>query len=110
MTERPAPAKEEDPGKGALKWMRKHLGDRYEILRFVARGGMGAVYKARQKQPSRLVALKMMLGSAFASSRQRKRFEREAQAVARLNHPAWCGISQPTTWPFALRRHTWDTP
>jgi len=80
--------KEEAPGEAALQWIRTHLGKKYEILEFVARGGMGAVYKAKQRQPERIVALKMMLGGAFAGDRHRRRFEREAQSVARLNHPA----------------------
>jgi len=71
-----------------LSWLRSHLEDRYEVLDFLGRGGMGAVYKARQKAPERLVALKVMLGGALASERARKRFEREAMAAGRLQHPA----------------------
>jgi len=71
-----------------LEWLRDQLADRYEDLEFIGRGGMGTVYKARQKRPSRLVALKVMIGGALAGERHRKRFEREAQAVARLQHPA----------------------
>lgn len=82
------PTKEEVQHQAALRWMREHLSDRYEVLEFIARGGMGAVYRAHQKQPSREVALKIMLAGAFASARHRRRFEREAAAVARLNHPA----------------------
>jgi serine/threonine protein kinase len=57
-----------------------------EILEFMAQGGMGIIYKARQPQLDRLVALKIIspeLGwdAAFAD-----RFSREAQALARLNH------------------------
>jgi formylglycine-generating enzyme required for sulfatase activity len=48
---------------------------------------MGAIYKAKQKQPPRVVVLKVMLNGKFASRRYRMRFEREAQAVARLKHP-----------------------
>ena len=58
-----------------------------EILELIGQGGMGAVYKARQKQLNRVVALKILppgLGNepAFA-----ERFTREAQALAQLNHP-----------------------
>ncbi|MFN7140132.1 MAG: serine/threonine-protein kinase, partial [Limisphaerales bacterium] len=58
-----------------------------EILELIGKGGMGAVYKARQKQLDRIVALKILpLGigndAAFA-----ERFAREAKALARLNHP-----------------------
>jgi serine/threonine protein kinase len=59
----------------------------FEILAFVGQGGMGAVYKARQRQLDRVVALKILppcigVGQAFA-----ERFAREAKAMARLNHP-----------------------
>jgi tRNA A-37 threonylcarbamoyl transferase component Bud32 len=72
----------------SLRWMQTQFEDRYEILSFVSRGGMGAVYRARQKQPTREVALKVMLAGTFTSPTQRKRFEREAQSVAGLKHPA----------------------
>src|SRR6185369_12223676 len=56
-----------------------------EILECLGRGGMGVVYKARQPRLDRLVALKILAGDKelpFA-----ERFVREAQALARLNHP-----------------------
>lgn len=78
----------DEPAEEAREWLEIHLADKYTIREFVARGGMGAIYKAHQLQPSRDVALKVMLSGAFASPAQRKRFEREAQAIAQLNHPA----------------------
>ncbi len=87
VSERPS-SEEKKADEEALEWMRAHFKDRYEILAFVAAGGMGAIYKARQKQPTRTVALKVMRGGGFPSRQHRRRFEREAQAVARLNHPA----------------------
>jgi tetratricopeptide (TPR) repeat protein len=62
----------------------------FRILRLIAEGGMGAVYEAEQEQPHRRVALKL-IKSGFATDEQRRRFEREADALGRLQHP---GIAQ----------------
>jgi len=59
----------------------------YELLGLLGRGGMGAVYKARQKELDRIVALKMILGCQFASPAELRRFQAEARATAKLTHP-----------------------
>jgi WD40 repeat protein len=59
----------------------------YEVLEELGHGGMGVVYKARDLGLNRLVALKMIRAGDFADEDARRRFQREAEAVARLKHP-----------------------
>jgi serine/threonine protein kinase len=58
-----------------------------EILECLGRGGMGVVYKARQKTLNRLVALKLLAPERVNDAKFAERFTREAQALAALNHP-----------------------
>ena len=58
----------------------------YELLEEIGRGGMGVVYRARQKDLNRIVALKTILSNQFASEEEVRRFYLEAQAAGRLQH------------------------
>ena len=58
-----------------------------EILGFVGQGGMGAVYRARQKELDRIVALKVLPPDIGKDAAFAERFMREARALAKLNHP-----------------------
>jgi hypothetical protein len=63
-----------------------------EILELIGRGGMGAVYKARQPGLDRLVALKILPPKAGSDPGFAERFTREARALARLSHPNIVGV------------------
>ena len=64
----------------------------YEILSRIGAGGMGEVYKARDTRLGRSVAIKVLPPRAIADPVSRDRMEREARAIAALNHPHICAI------------------
>lgn len=76
-------------GAGAGSGAVRRIGT-YTILDVLGEGGMGVVYLARQDNPARTVALKVIRGAGF-SPRTLRRFEHEAQILGRLQHP---GIAQ----------------
>jgi eukaryotic-like serine/threonine-protein kinase len=63
------------------------IDDRYEILERIGEGGMGVVYKARQKSVDRLVAIKMLNQQLASDPNWVQRFYNEAKACSRLAHP-----------------------
>jgi WD40 repeat protein len=73
-------------GKAGLRLPRPSIGG-YEMLDELGRGGMGVVYRARDIRLNRLVAVKMLLPGGHASPELLARFKREAETVARLQHP-----------------------
>ena len=69
------------------------LGD-YLLLDVIGRGGMGVVYRAKQSELDREVAVKMIRSGMLASESEVRRFYTEAQAAARLHHPGIVSVHQ----------------
>lgn len=74
-------ARKQDPLIGTV------FAERYTILEVLGRGGMGVVYKARHDLMDRTVAIKMMLPQLVSDDVSLARFQREARAASRINHP-----------------------
>src|SRR5262249_24360584 len=75
----------------------------YDLVEEIGRGGMGVVYKAKQAELNRVVALKMILSGSHAGHDDLTRFRREAEAIARLQHPnivAVYEVGERHTLPF----------
>ena len=66
----------------------------HEVIEEIARGGMGVVYRAKQREPEREVALKTLLGAGMSSPSARERFRLEARAMADLRHPGIVPVHQ----------------
>lgn len=70
----------------------------YLIESEIARGGMGIVYRARQRGLQRPVAVKLISSGVLAGREERRRFRIEAEAAARLNHPGIIPIHEIGSW------------
>ncbi len=80
------------PGDGApmhpVASVPRVVDNKYRIEQLLGRGGMGAVYRARDMRLDRLVALKVVRADLLGDPEARRRFRREAQIVAKLQHPS----------------------
>ena len=73
---------------GSSPGVTRVVDNKYRIEHLLGRGGMGAVYQARDMRLDRLVALKVVRAELLADPESRLRFRREAQIIARLQHPS----------------------
>jgi tetratricopeptide (TPR) repeat protein/tRNA A-37 threonylcarbamoyl transferase component Bud32 len=90
MAEAMQPTEQDAPANAAPTLTPEELAPHFpqlEIIKCLGRGGMGVVYKARQKSLNRLVALKLLAPERVMDAPFAERFAREAQALAALSHP-----------------------
>ena len=96
----PIPAGAQGGGDAAVMTMVQNtLGQRYTIEAELGRGGMGVVYRARDKQLDRQVALKFLGTLVDNNEEYRQRFVREAQTAAKINHPNIVAIDDSSATP-----------
>ena len=75
------------------------IDNKYRVEQLLGRGGMGAVYRARDVRLDRLVALKVVRADLLGDTEARHRFRREAQIVAGLQHPSIVSVFDYGTFP-----------
>ena len=91
------PVGRQRPASGARR--PRIVDNKYRIEQLLGRGGMGAVYRARDMRLDRLVALKVVRAELLDDPDARRRFRREAQIVARLQHPSIVSVFDFGTFP-----------
>lgn len=77
-----------------IRFVFRYFGN-YELLEEIARSAMGVVFKARQINLNRIVALKMILAAQFAGEEDVQHFYTEVEAAAQLDHP---GMHPGESW------------
>lgn len=83
----PVSQRTDEPADPLREVLKVALGRQYEVLRLLGRGGMGAVYLARETSLDREVAIKVLTMELRATEENRERFRREARTAAKLSHP-----------------------
>lgn len=78
------------------------IDERFEVLAQVGSGGMGTVYRVRDRRDGRVLALKMLAAGDEASAAAQHRFKREFRALARLSHPNIVAVHDHGTWQGRL--------
>src|SRR5688572_27658721 len=68
-------------------WLGKIVDNRYRVLEVIGRGGMGVVYRVEHLRMGKLAAMKVLHRDLMQDPDVQRRFETEALAVSRLNHP-----------------------
>ncbi|GAB4213810.1 MAG: hypothetical protein OHK0013_38030 [Sandaracinaceae bacterium] len=91
-----------EPRVGAL------VAQKYELMALLGQGGMGRVFQARHVVTGRLVAVKMVRSDGARPEEVRRRFEREARAIGRIEHPHVvevldAGIDDATSSPYIVQ-------
>ena len=85
------PPKEAHDGserRGADPWLGKLVDGRYKVEEILGRGGMGVVYKIKHQRMGKIAAMKVLHSELAKNPEVVGRFQREAEAVSRLAHPA----------------------
>ncbi len=96
------PVPDEPPATPADPWIGKKVAGRFLVESFVAAGGIGRVYRARQEGLDRVVALKVLHPHLAHEDREKRRFHQEARVASLLRHPSAVVIHDYGEWEGSL--------